>query len=819
MKIKNIRYGILMHGIFWGMGIAPIAFTALGLTSQLQAQENPEYTLQGQVSDPMGDPLEFATIAIVELKQKTEIGENGAYAIRLPAGEYTVIVSSPGMKPHRGTLQLSQDQTLDIVLEPHTIGGSSVTIEGERDIQKISRYTMAKEEMKNVPASFGDSLGAIATMAGIEQNGLFGSMAIRGLGATEHRFYVDGVPIREPRHFGALHSIINNEVVQEIDIYSSAFPVEYGAPIGSVLQFNTVDQVDKREIYADLSLLSLNATILSPIRKPDSSSSNAKTAGYWIIGGRYGYTSLFAPALVKAMTGDDGIEFHNIYYDYQFKGKYFLNKDHSITMLLFGGYDSATLDGKMRVKTKEELIDEGADPFSLDMYGHFDNSYHSQSITCTYFPSDKLKNEMKLYTSLNELNMHWLYKSKEVAEWGKGTTISTDPNIYGIKDDLYLDLFDQVYLIKAGADLTYYDFKASGNTIVPAAQNTWYIDTPDPADPDLYTLAEISQSAVNNTLGGYLENRVNYQGLTVAGGFRTDYLKTQNQTIFDPRGRASYTAPTETTISVAGGQYSSFFQTNVYYFEYLPQIFELDLKPERAVHRSAAIEQRFLEKYTITLEGYMNDFSDLVQVGAKPNVLASNLGEARTRGVEITVKKDKITRKLDYYGWMNYTYGISEQKSHRPADPLGEKWISGDFDRRHSLKAVSGIRYGASLLGLRFQYYSSYPETPIVGDDGGVAYTLSGSANPNRIRYAPAYGDKNSRFRSPQHQLDVRFSRTSQYKWGSLNWYVEVINIYNFKPDDTQEWAYNKPYSDNNPSYGSSADFAFLPNFGVEAKF
>ena len=184
----------------------------------------------------------------------------------------------------------------------------------------------------------------------------------------------------------------------------------------------------------------------------------------------------------------------------------------------------------------------------------------------------------------------------------------------------------------------------------------------------------------------------------------------------------------------------------------------------------------------------------------------------------MSLKKNRMSSKFGYYGWINYTYGFSEYKSNRSNDPYGKKWLPDDNDRRHSLKLVSGIHFGANLLGLRFQYYSSYPEDPVVGDDGGTAYTLNGQP---RTRYGPVYGKRNSRYRAPQHSLDLRFSRKSKYKWGTLTWYVEFLNIYNFKPDDTQNWAYNKSYNNGtNPSFGSQDGvIGIMPNFGVEARF
>ncbi|MDH5718241.1 MAG: TonB-dependent receptor [Spirochaetia bacterium] len=801
------------------------------LAANTWAQENGSFSLSGTITDSIsGKSIEFATVAIVEIKQKINANENGEYTIDLPTGEYTMIFNSPGMKSVTKKVRITGAIVLDIALEPTTIGGSAITIQGERDVQKVSRYTMPKEEIKEVPGTFGDSLRAVETMAGIERGqtmGPFGWLAIRGLGPDDHRFYVDGIPVRKVQHFGALHSIFNNEVLRDIDVFSSAFPVMRGSATGSVLEFNSIDEVKEFQMVADISLLSANATVLSPVQIEEQpgvnekeKSAKTKTIGYWIAGARYGYLSLFAPKLAKAMTGDKGIDFDISYYDYQLKGKYFLSTNHALTLFLFGGAEGLDFDINFEVKTKEELIDDGADPFALDVAAVQESYFHTQSLMHTYLPSSKIKNDFKVYTSLNESKLRYNNKTEGVASWAANHGVITQPNMYGAKNDFRLSVFEEFYILNTGLELTYYDFLAQGITMVPkhSINGSGYIDLTNPTDESKYEVVNTNQKSNSLGAGGYMQNRLQYEGFELAGGFRVDHLNEQNLTTIDPRGRFTYTSPFDTSISLAGGQYSSFVQTNVYYFEFFPQLFETKLKAERGFHRSFGIEQKFKEKYSVKLEGYLNNFDRMLEFVGDANTLADNLGERRIHGIEVSLKKESTSGKFDCYGWINYTYGKSESKSNMPNDPLGNEWISGDFDRTHSLKLVGGIRYGLNLLGLRFQYYSSYPETPIIGDDGGIAYTLDDVTS--RTRYAPTYGESNSRFRSPQHQLDVRFSRTSQYEWGHIKWYIEFLNIYNFKPEDSQNWAYNKPYADGkNPTYGSTAALALIPNFGVEFKF
>ncbi len=799
--------------------IFTLAFLAFAGVQKLQPQNAQSaariYQINGTiVNSETGQAPELGNIAIPEIQKKVPVGNDGSFAVSLPQGTYTFVINSPGMKTLTDKIEVNGDLTRNYRLEPATIRTGGLTIEGERDVQKVSRYTMAREELKSVPATFGDALGAVSTMAGIEREGI-DYLAIRGMGSDNHRYYIDGIPVLKPQHYTGYHSIINNEMIREMDIFSSAFPVNYGSPIGAVIRFNTVDEVREKTIYTDIGLLSLNATAMAPIRVQKNG--ETKNAGYWIVAGRYGYISLFAPTLVKALTGDI-LDAEISYYDYQVKGKYYLNKDHSLTLLFFGGEDDVFFQYNPDNKLAIEQINDGVDPFVLGATVDYQRQFHTQALAHTFMPSTLLKNKVQFYSSLNEIRNYQNVEAPEAADWAKDQLVSASPNVLGVKDDFHFQSSSGIYGLSAGVELADYFFSASGKSYV-AKKPPSHSGNADLSDPDLFGIVHVDQDGRNMALGGYLDNQLQLGGWKAGLGIRTDYLVEQDQQVFDPRGKLSYTFSDrgETTVAVAGGKYSSFFQTNYYYFERNPEIFELPLKPEEALHRSVSFERRIKSLYGVRIEGYYNTFQNMVEFVGSPDLVADNLGERVAYGIEATLKKDRITGRRDVYGWINYTYAESQHKSNNPNYIEGSKWIPGKFDRRHSLKAVAGYLWGDNELGCRFLYRSSYPSTPIIGDNGGTGYQFDGQS---LVRYAPQYGELNSQFPEPRHQLDLRYSRKSNHSWGHLRWYVEILNIYNFRPDDTANWAYNKPYqAGQNPAIGGGSGIALLPNFGVEARF
>jgi len=55
--------------------------------------------LKGKITNQNGEPIQYATVYIQELKQGTTANTKGDYELRLPAGKYMVIYQSLGFEP------------------------------------------------------------------------------------------------------------------------------------------------------------------------------------------------------------------------------------------------------------------------------------------------------------------------------------------------------------------------------------------------------------------------------------------------------------------------------------------------------------------------------------------------------------------------------------------------------------------------------------------------------------------------------------------------------------------------------------------------
>jgi hypothetical protein len=792
--------------------MAAMIFTFSAAALQAQGTN----VLQGRIYDgTTSKPVNFAVIVAREAGMVSNTGQNGAYRLELPApGNYTITIRSAGLNDLVTIMAVEGTVTRDFTLNRtiadtgKTRKGGAVTVRGDRDIQTISRQTMTVKEIKEVPASFGDSITALSSLPGINRAGsFFGPLIIRGADEATNGYYIDGIPLFKVMHFGGIHSVIANDLMSSIDVYSSAFPAQFVGPQGAVININTVDEVKQEGGFADMGFISANALVQMPITKTAylEGKEVKENRGYVIASGRYGYMSLFIPAFYKYVMNQD-LSWLPKYWDYQFKTRYDFNKQNSLTLLAFGSKDQIDLE------IKESWIDPADDPLLAGMQMYQNDQAHSQGLTYRYHYSDRLNNSLMAFSTLNQSNMWWNVPGSS-ASWAHNLGIKSTPYIFGLKDSLFMEWWKDHCTLRAGGEARYYLFKTAGNTIRTTSDDT------DLGDEDDIELIKLGQTYRNKTLSGYAENKFLLGGLTFVPGVAGEYLERGSNGFIDPRAMVSYTFRSGTTIGAAGGYYSMFIQTMPEYFTILPNLAGTDFGPQKSIHRSLSVEQK-LDVYTFKVEGFYNNFWKMVVEDANSDGTGcyTNRGKMWSGGVELLAKiSDEKDQGL--FGWVSYTYNRARYITHQSAEytDYGEKWLTSPYDMTHVLKLVAGYTYGKNTLSCKFQYNTATPYTAITGGTQDPNYTDPSDASHQR--WVPVYGKPYTERLTPDYRLDVRYSRKLNYKWGYVSWYIELIGIVQSTPQE-YKWDYRYSYSSGNPKVvNQDNSLSFIPNFGVEVKF
>lgn len=705
------------------------------------------------------------------------------------------------------------------------------------EIQGISRYTLTNADLKDVPASNDDAVTALTALPGIirTSEGFFGPLVIRGANPGMNNYFIDDIPMNNPLHFGGLHSVINNNFIKDIDVYSSAFPAEFHSAVSAVINMTSVDDVVESACYAEMNILSTAIFLETPILTDKSGSlfldmpsneslkEDVENKGYIVATARYGNLGPIIKAMESASDSKESVSPE--YWDYQFKFKYIFNSINTATLLLFGQKDI------FRYLSKKDKLEDGDDPLFGDADVRTNTSSHTQGV---YFDSEfsgDLSNRLMAYNSMQDQYTYWDVPSEGAASWAKDISSNYSPSIFGVKESVSKKYMSDHAEFKGALEYTYYHFTAKGKTLL----SNGVMDNVDLSDEDAFYLYNLDEKITNHLFGGYIENKFIYQGLTVVPGIRIDYLDRMGDNTFDARLMASYSLGNNTTLSVAGGHYSYFFQTNPSYFSSNPDLSKMDkgVKPEQARHMSIG-GQHDLGLFTVKVEAFSNYFYDKFepyphyeQDGAF--MLGLSSGELKANGFELMIRKDTLQEQNGMFGWMSYTYTRSREKTGLPTtagyagvatnevgDAFGNKWTTSAFEQRHNLKLIGGYKFWTHIVSGRLQYYTGFPYTPYIdGVYDSNYYELTGLT-----RYYPVTGYRNSRRFSSSCTLDLRYAHKTDHSWGYINWYVEVQDISLTKKDGEYKWYYDRDYKEGeNPRFEDDNDIPFIPSVGVEIRF
>ena len=196
MKTKKI---FLLIIVFWG------------LTSYVFPQnieKDKKIIISGKIySEVTSKPVEFGTIAVLEIKKKFHSDADGSYSIEFSKpGMYTFLVSVEGLKTLDEKIEVKENTIHNFIVSAVKVTGRSLTVRSARDIQKVSRYSMTSDEIKDVPAAFGDIVQSLTSLPGITSQSFFNSIIMRGADSNGNYYSIDNIPILDPRHFLGLHT-------------------------------------------------------------------------------------------------------------------------------------------------------------------------------------------------------------------------------------------------------------------------------------------------------------------------------------------------------------------------------------------------------------------------------------------------------------------------------------------------------------------------------------------------------------------------------------------------------------------------------------
>lgn len=739
------------------------------LTGDAFAQQ----TVAGKVLNSRNrEPVPFANLVVEGTNRGTTTDINGLFELTdAPQGYFRLVVSSIGYKTTVSEdIYIAKERKafIEILMEPVVKDLMEIEVRAPQFVKKeespVSLQTIGIREIERSPGGNRDISKVIQSLPGVASTASFrNDIIIRGGSPSENRFYLDGIEIPVINHFqtqgssGGPVGIINVNFIREVDFYSGAFPVSRSNALSSVMEFKQVEgNREKHGLRFALGSSDAGLTADGPLSK--------KTT--YILSARVSYLQFLFSAL--------RLPFLPTFTDVQFRVRHRFDEKHELNIIGLGAYDRFRLNLSVNEKITDEQTLERND-YILGNIAFNDQWNYTTGISYRYFGK-------KMTSSV--------FLSRDVLNNGAYKYLNNDDSR---PENQILDYESR----ETGNRFRYEASINSGSTKVLAGgsvENASYLlegfDYQRTATGAVIRPLGSEFSMFKYGLFGSVSRPLFRNRLMVALGARldgSDYSKEMSNPLdqFSPRLSLSWSLDEKWSLNANTGRY---FQIPAYtilgYGNKNDGLINRRNKVTyiRADHLVGGVQYNPDASSKISLEGFykkydrypfsLNDSISLANLGSDFGVVGNeavvSISKGRAYGSELLLQR----RSPDgIYGIVALTLVRSEFTG------SDDTYIPSAWDNEWLLTLTGGKKLHRNWeAGLRWRYVSGRPYTPynVVASSLRSNWDVTG-------RGLSDYTRLNSERLPAFHQLDIRIDKSYFRKKMTVNLYVDIQNVYNFK--------------------------------------
>ncbi|MBP6427518.1 MAG: TonB-dependent receptor [Bacteroidia bacterium] len=291
-----------------------ILTTALFAGAQISSQN-----LRGVIVDKQSQsPIPGVTVIILDSTKNvgTTTDINGNFLIKdIPIGRVSIKAILMGYSPvilRNLILDSGKELVVNLEMEEQVADLKEVVITAGQDkrvaineMATVSARSFSVEETNRYAGSLGDPSRMAANFAGVSVAGdSRNDVVIRGNSPTGLLWRLDGVNIPNPNHFGSLGttggpvSILNNNLLDNSDFMTGAFPAEYGNALSGAFDLKMRrGNSEKNEFMGQIGFNGFEVGAEGPIGKKKKSSylANYRYSTLGLLndlGIKFGYSSI-----------------------------------------------------------------------------------------------------------------------------------------------------------------------------------------------------------------------------------------------------------------------------------------------------------------------------------------------------------------------------------------------------------------------------------------------------------------------------------------------------------------------------------------------
>ena len=663
----------------------------------------------------------------------------------------TRVYSVPGVKKARASI--ADDQELDEIV---VIGGRQ---------SAVNNITMGSEKfkpqlLKNIPSAFGESdiMKIVLTLPGVTTAGEASSgYNVRGGATDQNLILFNGGTVFNPSHLFGLFTSFNSDAVEDVELFKSSIPVEYGGRISSVLRVASKEgNMQKLTGSASIGALTSKANIEIPIVKQHVS---------LLLNGRTTYSDWILKKLPEKSGYRNGTA---NFYDFGGVLTWKLNNMHRLKLYGYWSEDKfsfSSLDNygyqnrNFSIEWRSMLNERVTATLSagLDHYDYFNEDWSTPSMAARLsFGIDQTWGKLHIRHRLSE---------SQVLTYGISVQhYNVQAGKYEPVGDKSLITANQLQREKAMENAAYIDYERSLTDKLSVSAGLRYsmFNALGPRDVNIYDAYELPA-----------------EGTLVETRHETGVIKTYHA----PELRLSARYALKDNLSLKAGfntmqQYiHKVSNTSIMSPTDMWKLSDVNIKPQKGWQLAAGIYYETPRKeYEFSAEMYYKHIDDYLNYRSAAVLLMNHHLETdvistkgQAYGFEFQAKKP--TGKLN--GWVSYTFSRSllRQDDKHVAMPLnGGDWYPSEYDRPHEVKAVVNYKFTERYsFSSNFNYATGRPTTLPAGKyyDSYIQ------------KYMPYYTDRNT-YRIPDYmRLDLAFNIEPTHKLTSFLHTSFSIGVYN----------------------------------------
>jgi len=688
--------------------------------------------IRGVVTDSTsGETLAYGNVYIEELKRGTSTDERGNFLFPRIESEkyYNLTITYVGYREKRIDVFVAKNKVthIDVELHPGNIELGTIYKTADRvesdGVAEVSLQRITVRELEKLPRGVEmDIFRSLQYLPGVSSTGdITSKYYVRGSASHQNLVMINNSTIYNPFHALGMFSIIDPDIINNLDFYKGGFPADYSGRVSSVLNLLTKDgNKNDYSVSATTSLLTGKLLAEGPIPH-----------GSFILSGRKTYSD----EILKKFLNYKSIPLD--FYDLSFKVNY-LNpaflKDTKLAVHAFLSGDEINNNNAFEEDFKWENSVIGFNIFRISpespMYTEMGLSVsnYSGEVIPNYSDSKRRKNELSDITYFLDIN--YIYSSKD--------EINTGLRIENIKTKLAIE--------NTSGSLSY--LEEHGANISAFIK---------------YKLLRF------NNLGADIGARINATGLSRS-----------KLELIEPRVNLTYKLLPQINLKFAWGIYQqnlvSLSSENDIIALFEPWIIIPEyLDVARSIHYVGGVNAKF-DNFSIDFEGYYKFvknnpiLNDKKFFPSDPDLIAGN---QKSFGYEtyLTYRDKPINATISYS--LSWAYLENDDWIYNPR-----------YDSRHSLNCLIDYDLGKEwMLSLVWIFSTGMPFTENMGYFQRTDFDNLWDNNESLLMFAPQsilFGKNLGRLPS-YHRLDVSLSKKFNFSFMRIYADVSIINVYDRK--------------------------------------